>query len=701
MISLAKNTLALCLLLSTLSFTFAQATLNKDDDKIIDPKTGDIFLLDPSSVDNDRSCQLDSWIAKGYFFNQNRTKITNMENCHVFIKKQEDNNTSTGTWSIETNTGSIITTGQINTGATTTGNTNTGSVTSTGTNDVIQTGTATTGNQQTISGSVTTTGTNNWWENNNSDDSENLDNSRTVIIDSYQHDDKKSEIENAIAWMYTNWLTKFPTVEEYRTGGLHTREQWAKFISQLSKILDYQSDENYNCEFYDFNQTHEWLKEWVTYSCEHGIFKWDSGNFLPKAEFSYAQSLTVLIKIFQWNTETEKSSPRWKWFYTKAKALGLLNNLRITEETIYNTTTRWDIAIMMYRLRNIMKETNNLAKIPGENEEKIDTEVIVKSTNYSNQSLSFEWDPEFQEALWWMRDLWMTSAKNTIDFQPLVYLQRQYASKFIGIFHQTYFNGETDNIPNECFYDDLQDSSNSVRSYIFYVCQNKLINASGTLFLPSQNITQAEFVASLVRMLDKNIIGSWEQVVRREPYFDRALELWIVQEGDKVNFELPVTRYQVALQLYRFNVKYKFLQSLEKSTISPNDILTVFDDSINETLDNSKEKKIAINTNKLFDEEWRIGIIELFNNKKYTLQKEKSISIFTNSTNWFWSLKSITTDEQKWTVNLLLNTDSRLIIEWTIRMSNGEVFHINPSEFTTAYYIMTKIKDADQTNSNG
>lgn len=80
------------------------------------------------------------------------------------------------------------------------------------------------------------------------------------------------------------------------------------------------------------------------------------------------------------------------------------------------------------------------------------------------------------------------------------------------------------------------------------------------------------------------------------------------------------------------------------------------------------------------------------------LQKDKSINIYTNSNNWFGTLYTIDTDEKTGTVNFLMNVDTRSIIHGSIRMSDGTIYEITPTETTNAYYIMTLTHNADKTD---
>lgn len=62
---------------------------------------------------------------------------------------------------------------------------------------------------------------------------------------------------------------------------------------------------------------------------------------------------------------------------------------------------------------------------------------------------------------------------------------------------------------------------------------------------------------------------------RRTTYFEKAENMGIVNPSDSINFDNPITRYEVALSLYRFKVKYQITQNLNSSIIDNQVVNTV------------------------------------------------------------------------------------------------------------------------------
>ena len=246
--------------------------------------------------------------------------------------------------------------------------------------------------------------------------------------------------------------------------------------------MNYKPQTNISCEFNDIGEAHNGLSGWILESCEYGIFKGDNGNFLPKEPFSYAQVLTVITKIFQNGKIGDSTDPWWKQFYEKTNNLGMLEGLGITEETIYNTTSREQAAILLYRLRQLMLDTTSV----NDNGPKVDKNMIINTNNFGTQPISFESDPEFLTALSFMVDNEMTSITNPSEFRPLEYLERQQWAKFNATFHQKFFAATNYGIPDECFYDDLSDAQIYARSPILYMCKEGLFDTLNTMFEPTK-----------------------------------------------------------------------------------------------------------------------------------------------------------------------------------------------------------------------
>jgi hypothetical protein len=68
-----------------------------------------------------------------------------------------------------------------------------------------------------------------------------------------------------------------------------------------------------------------------------------------------------------------------------------------------------------------------------------------------------------------------------------------------------------------------------------------------------------------------------------------------VTAADTTTFDTPISRYEVALFLYKFNVRYKMLNNLNNNRISDQVISTVS----GSVLENGKVANVYINTSLL------------------------------------------------------------------------------------------------------
>ncbi|MBP7008135.1 hypothetical protein KBB05_05525 [Patescibacteria group bacterium] len=76
----------------------------------------------------------------------------------------------------------------------------------------------------------------------------------------------------------------------------------------------------------------------------------------------------------------------------------------------------------------------------------------------------------------------------------------------------------------------------------------------------------------LIRLFDNKIYTETSDP-RFKTYYDRAYELGITKDRDLTNFNRDVTRYEIALMIYRFHIKYKLLK-INNGLLLPHDQFT-------------------------------------------------------------------------------------------------------------------------------
>jgi hypothetical protein len=163
--------------------------------------------------------------------------------------------------------------------------------------------------------------------------------------------------------MYANGLTQYNTLSGYRPADPVLREEAAKIISQAYRILGYpQETKNTQCKFSDEKSFNTTLSGFIAESCKWGIFKGANGEFLPHKTLSKAETLTVLMRIFERNSSNENFTPRWTMYFVKAKAIGLTKEENVN--ALDRPTSREELALLIYRFKNLIlnKDQNSSAK---------------------------------------------------------------------------------------------------------------------------------------------------------------------------------------------------------------------------------------------------------------------------------------------------------------------------------------------------
>lgn len=163
------------------------------------------------------------------------------------------------------------------------------------------------------------------------------------------------ELESAVQWMYESNLTKFDNVNDFEPNTSLSREAASKFFGVYATEFLQKSESNtYPCNFTDKANANQWLLANIIQSCRLWLFKWADGEFLPKRTLTNAQAITVLVKALEWEQASIWNGHRALPFYYKAKDMGLLEWLTLrNSDNLDNHATRWEIAIMMYRTKEL------------------------------------------------------------------------------------------------------------------------------------------------------------------------------------------------------------------------------------------------------------------------------------------------------------------------------------------------------------
>ena len=127
----------------------------------------------------------------------------------------------------------------------------------------------------------------------------------------------------------------------------------------------------------------------------------------------------------------------------------------------------------------------------------------------------------------------------------------------------------------------------------------------------------------------------------------------MIGPADAVTFENPITRYEVALFLYRFKVKYQILQNMNNNTIQ-NQIVSTVPGSITTGLNNMPESNVYVDMNLLQNGNFEVGYLEMFG-QRYKVVKSNTEKYFTNNFVRYGDIFSLDKEEKIGTTSFIVS----------------------------------------------
>lgn len=173
-------------------------------------------------------------------------------------------------------------------------------------------------------------------------------------------------------------------------------------------------------------------------------------------------------------------------------------------------------------------------------------------------------DQEFLEALFWMYDSDYTRYSTPDNYRPFDVLTRQEWAHFLA----TYASKEKWTIldlQKSCEFKDLKQADPTLQNSILFSCLLWIFQWYEGNFRPQDAMTKAEFLAVLVRSIGTYSADETKRP-RRQDYYTTAYEWWLTNETDPNAIDKTLTRYEVALLLYRaseFLNSQTYLDSIE------------------------------------------------------------------------------------------------------------------------------------------
>jgi hypothetical protein len=167
-----------------------------------------------------------------------------------------------------------------------------------------------------------------------------------------------------------------------------------------------------------------------------------------------------------------------------------------------------------------------------------------------------------------------------------------------------------------CTFSDVKTDSEFASS-IKNVCQYSIMAGGNGKFSPSQIVNKAEFIATLIRLVEgKSLDESISP--RRFNYYQKAIDLSLISAQDTITFSSPISRYEVAVFLYRLKVRLTMYNNLNNTKL-PDEIVHTLEDTT--TTGNSKQSaKIFVDVPTINNSTFTNGYVEIFG-ERYKVRK--------------------------------------------------------------------------------
>ncbi len=156
-----------------------------------------------------------------------------------------------------------------------------------------------------------------------------------------------AETTTALQWWQRLGLTQYDDLESFRWDDMITRGEIAKFFSVLAVHLWSWRLDTWSCSFTDLAWYDQGLIPYIADVCRSGLMRGSGWNFLPNDPITWAEAITVLMRINHGQLD-ETVSPWWIWY----AYLWLYEHVLDVADmfALENTVSRSTVLQRMYRL---------------------------------------------------------------------------------------------------------------------------------------------------------------------------------------------------------------------------------------------------------------------------------------------------------------------------------------------------------------
>lgn len=518
--------------------------------------------------------------------------------------------------------------------------------------------------------------------------------------------DTDAEFIAALSWMYTKWLTKYPTTSWFEPTMVLTRQQAAKFFVVMQETILWKTTATTTtCSFSDkwFDET---LLPFVEKACAYGIMQWKNAMFRPNDAITKPEFVTALVRMIEGGKLDETTNPRWLAYYQVARDNGLTKEKNANAFDI--KITRYDAALLLYRAIGLFNATTQNTATTGVATTGVATTgaattgaattgIIISwnavswndtvISDFLTTSISaFGTDPSLQEAIYRMNDRWMTRYTTIEDFRPFDVITRQEAAKIFTLFRQAIINTQPSEINTACNFTDIDVADETLAPSIQEACKLQILKWGNGKFEPLTTLTKPQAVAIIVRMLEGNVDETTNP--RWQGYYNKAISLWLIQAVSVANFDRPITRYEVAMLLYTTKIKKEITDNLNNNYETNKLIFPIQHSLTTWSISTEKVWLVTVNTSILERSNKDVYVVDLFGNQ-YKIKKIATQKYL--DADYVWYGKMMTLDETKEIGTTALTISNGVVIEGVFRPYKvaTATYYLSPSETNQPYYNMT------------
>lgn len=243
-----------------------------------------------------------------------------------------------------------------------------------------------------------------------------------------------------------------------------------------------------------------------------------------------------------------------KWFICSTKDKSTIYMWYIDGVTF---STVADYLIQTFACDNAIQLDNGWSKAMifngsytvGPGRDIMDAFVIIDGNNIWPVILTWWAQPytseQLQDAIERMYNQWLTKYDTIDAYLPNKNMTREEAAKFFGVFAVEQF-GKTEYNTNNCDFNDISKADRSLIDNITQACRLGIFKWSRWNYMPKVNLTNAEAVAVLIRIM------AWMQDESTQPRYTNYITIAQVRELiGNIDPMRNITRWEAAVLLYK------------------------------------------------------------------------------------------------------------------------------------------------------